>query len=647
MPLAVETLNENQRKAMSWNCGPLLVLSGPGSGKSRVLAHRVARILEGDAGASVLALTCSDKAAANLQERVNRLTVQWADRVRLRTFHSYAVDIVRQHSSHLGLRPDFSLLIHDEDRIAVLESVVTGLPDEGDPLPADRRNLLRFIDRLFAESYNGGGKAASLASLPTWASRLHRDYCEALVCENCLDFGSLLHFACRLLREKPGIARIVRLGWTHVCIDEFHDTNKAQYDFLRLIVPDRRHDLFVAGDDEQIVNQRNGANPVRLAQLRQDYDIDVVQFPENYQCPTSIIAFANRLIAHNVGKAPNELALKAPPTAEHRDKNVFRCRTFESSEQEATFIPRDIQCRKLAAADCVVLGRTAKLLERAVVGLTDAGFEASLMQRKTDFETPALNVLIEALRLANARHDREILRGLCVAWKKLSARTLEADAVAAAAALSGGDFLRAWADAASATVSDQFSAVVDRIRLDLVDALAFPAIIDWFLERGWESWSENSEQNIKDELGANAHLELADELKTWRSLHSDLIRKRGSGRMTLNAYLQQMYLVSKPPRPKPDAVRCIPVNGLNGMEFKHVYLIGMAQEVFPSFRALRRGVGSPEVEEERRICFAAITRAAGTLTLTCAETYCGYLKAPSQFLHEMGAKTVPLQDVCQ
>ena len=647
MSPAVETYNENQRKAVSWNCGPLLVLSGSGSGKTWVLARRVARILKEDADAWVLALTCSDRAVANLQERVNRLTGQRADRARLRTFRSLAVDILRQHSSHLGLHPNFSLLIHDEDRIAILENVVAGLPDEGDPLPMDRRNLLRFVDHLFAESYNGGGKAAALARLPTWASMLHRSYCEALVRENCLDFSSLPHFACRLLKEKPGVARLVRLGWTHVCVDEFHDANMAQYDFLRLIVPDRRHDLFVVGDDERIIHQWNGANPERLAQVRRDYDMDVVQFPQNYRCPTSIITFANRLIAHNVGRVSKELALEASLAAEHRDNDDFRCITFESPEQEAAFIPKDIQRRKLAATDCVVLGRNAKLLECAVSSLTDAGFGASLVQRKTDFETPALRVLVEALRSADARHDREILRRLCVAWKELSARTLEADAVAATAALSGGDFLRAWVDAASATASGRFRAAVDRIRSDLVDALAFPEIIDWFLEGGWESWSENSEQSTKDEPEAKFDLELAAELEIWRALHRDMGRKHGSGRMTLNIYLQQMHLISKPPRPKPAAVRCIPVNGLKGLEFKHVYLIGMAQGVFPSVRALRKGVGSQEVEEERRACFAAITRSERTLTLTRAKNYCGYSKAPSQFLHEMGAQSAPLPDVRQ
>ena len=641
---AVETLNENQRKAVSWNGGPLLVLAGLGAGKTRALALRIARTLEENADASVLALTNSDKAAADMRERVEQLTGQQVNRARFCTFFSFAADILRQHGSHLGLRPDFRLLIRDEDRIAILENVVAGLPDEGDPLPADRLNLLRFVDRLFAESYDGGKKASSLVRTPTWASALHRDYCMALVCGNSLDFGGLLHFACRLLKEKSAVARVVRLGCTHISVDEFQDTSKAQYDFLRLIAPESRRNLFVAGDANQIIYQLNGANPKRLAQFRQDYHMDIIQFPENYRCPASIIALANRMIAHNAKQVGKMIAPQTSLTEKHHENNSVRYRTFESPEQEAAYIPGDIRRRRLAAADCVVLGRTSRLLEGAVSGLTDAGFEASLVRQKTDFETPVVRVLFEALRLANARHDRDILRRLCVAWSELSARTLEANAVAAAAALSGGDFLRAWADAASATVSDRFRAMVDRIRSDLVDSLAFPEIVDWFLEEGWESWSADNEQRSGDEQGANAHQELADDLKIWRVLHGDMLREYGPGRMTLHAYLRQMYLNSKPPRRTPDAVRCMTVHDSTGLKFNHVYLIGMAQEVFPSVQALRKGAGSREVEEERRNCFMAVTRAERTLTLTRAENYDGCTKTPSQFLYEMGVHSVALQD---
>ena len=645
MTLALETLNGNQHKAVSWNDGPLLVLAGPGSGKTRVLAFRVARILEESDDASALALTFTNKAAAEMRERVEQLLGERADRAHLCTFHSFAVDILRQHGSHLGLRPDFSLLTQDEDRIAVLEDVAAGLSDEGDPLPTDRWNLLRFVDRLFAESYDGGEKAASLARIPTWASPLHRGYCEALVSANRLDFGSLLHFACRLLQEKPGVARLVRLGWTHVCVDEFQDTNKAQYDLLRRIAPERRHNLFVVGDDDQIIYQWNGANPDRLAQLRRDYDMAVVQLPECYRCPPSIIALANRLIAHNGSRVRNKLALKASCIAEHDDHNGIRYRTFASPEEEAAFIPGDIRSRGIAAADCVVLARTGKLLTGAVSGLIDAGFEAGLMRRKTDFESPAVCVLVEALRLSNARHDRDILRRLCVAWQELSDETLESDAVAAAAALSGGDFLRAWADAASASVSNCLRSVVDRIRADLVDSHAFPAIVDWFLEQGWRSWNGNDDRKGTGNQGSEDDRDLADELGTWRELHDDMLREYGPGGLTLNVYLQQMDLISKAPRPKPDAVRCMTVHGSKGLEFKHVYLIGMAQEVFPSFQALRKGARSREVEEERRNCFVAITRAERTLTLTRAQRYYGYSKEPSQFLDEMGAHPAPSQDV--
>ena len=233
---------------------------------------------------------------------------------------------------------------------------------------------------------------------------------------------------------------------------------------------------------------------------------------------------------------------------------------------------------------------------------------------------------METLRLANARHDRDILRRLCLAWDALVGKTLEFDAVSAAAALVGGDFLRAWVNEAQATDSKRAWRALERIRSDIVDSLAFPAVVEWFLEGGWKSWTGEDDEISREEV------------TTWQDLHGELTSEFRQENLTLNAYLQKMDLSSKTSRPRPDAIRCMTVHGSKGLEFKHVYLIGLAQEVFPSFHALRKGPDSKELEEERRNCFVAITRVQESLTITRSMQYYGYMKGPSQFLTEMGIK---------
>jgi DNA helicase II / ATP-dependent DNA helicase PcrA len=196
--------------------------------------------------------------------------------------------------------------------------------------------------------------------------------------------------------------------------------------------------------------------------------------------------------------------------------------------------------------------------------------------------------------------------------------------VAAAAALVGGDFLRAWVDAALAGAVDSHTALAERLRSSLVDRLEFAVLVDWFLTEGARALADADDQALETER------------QTWNEIHGDLVREHGEDALTLNVYLQHMDLASKGPRAEPNAVRCMTVHGAKGLEFKHVYLIGMAQEVFPSFQALRKGPESREVEEERRNCFVAITRVRETLTLTHARQYYGYAKAPSQFIAEMG-----------
>lgn len=300
----------------------------------------------------------------------------------------------------------------------------------------------------------------------------------------------------------------------------------------------------------------------------------------------------------------------------------MRHEVFRSLAAEERFVAQDIRERGLLPADCVVLARTNRLIHVATDGLRSAGQEAFVPQRKSEFDSPVLAVMVETLGLADSRHDRVVLRRICREWERLTGVVLEPHAVGAAAALAGGDFLRAWVDVAAAA-GDAGGDLVQRIRADLVDGLNFPGVVDWFLEEGWESASGDDLAELT-----------AEEVVTWETLHRDIIRQYGSG-VTLHGYLPHFDLSSKALTPGPKAVQCITIHRAKGFEFEHVYLIGVAQEVFPSYRALKRGWGGGEVEEERRSCFVAITRARETVTLTRAREYFGNGERASQSLGEM------------
>jgi DNA helicase-2/ATP-dependent DNA helicase PcrA len=611
-------LNENQRAAVNWNEGPLLVLAGPGSGKTLVLTLRAARLLQTNADASVLALTFTNKAADEMRERLDKLMEGRADQAHLCTFHSFAGDILRQHGSHVGIQPDFSLITIDEDRVAILAQVISNLQCDTSAVPSDRKNLLFLLDRLFAESYNGGREIASMIHTPPWLPQLFKDYCEVLQQSNRLDYGGLLHFARKLLLQSPGVARLTRLAWQYICVDEFQDTNRAQYDLLHLIIGGQDPNLFVVADEDQILYQWNGASPERLLALREDFGMKIVQLPENFRCPPVIIQLANNLIDHNQIRSESKEPLVARKTA--TDSPTLKVQMFDNEGAEAAMIPTVIKQAGWHIEDCVVLARSTKLLQRAARALSDSGFVPFVAQRKNEFECASVSWMHAILRLANARHDREFLRRVCVAWKAFTGAVIEVEDVEAAAVLNGGDFLRAWVNSVSAKVnSDEHYELLTRVSRDLVDRLTFVELLEWFWTQKW----------LNDDVES-------EEMKTWQDLHGALFREHSPENVTLHLYLQEMDLKSKAAARLPESIPCLTVHGAKGLEFKHVFLIGMADEVFPSYQAVKKGPDSPEIEEERRNCFVAITRVEETLNISWAGTYNGFHKNPSRFLEEMG-----------
>ncbi len=633
MALDLTTLNPNQQTAVAWEEGPLLVLAGPGSGKTNVLITRIARLIEEspEKRFRVLGLTFTTKAADEMRTRLDAMITSGRERVQLATFHSFAADVLRQHGSHVGFRPDFVILNQAADREAVLLDAIRECARQGIEVDDGDVKLLPFLDRLLdtcttSEEVRNRVRDPELADK---AAALFGQYRHELERTNRLDFPCLLAKAIELLESKPAVARLLRTTYTRVCVDEFQDTNYSQYRFLRAIVGTTPTDLFVVADDDQIIYQWNGASPEHLATLRAEYKMSVVQLPANYRCPPAVIDLANKLIQNNLSRSSDKQPLVAIKSA-HDDSSV-RLQRCDDMAGELAWVAADIASRKVSVqAKCVVLARTKKVLDAAVAALEAAGVTAALSTRKDEFESAPFRWLHSVLRLANARGDREQLRRACKAFYSIDGLDLRVEQVVASAAVTGGDLLRAWFDEALAkdTLSDLSREFLTQLRLRIVSRLDFQAFIQVALD-----WFRRLQTDDTTDQGGLGDVESEDTM--WRELVQSIGDRLGEG-MTLEALLQEMDLSPKVPPPPPNATRCLTIHGSKGLEFEHVYLVGLVEDQLPSFQAVKKGDESRELQEERRNCFVAITRAQESLTLTYAGTYSGWAKAPSRFLTEMG-----------
>ena len=614
MTLNLQDLNSNQREAVQWQDGPLLVLAGPGSGKTHVLTLRIARILSEtpDARFRVLGLTFTTKAADEMCARVTGLLGAETPRVRLATFHAFAADVLRLHGSYFGFKPDFRILARDEERYELLGAAIDA-SDARNHLPAaaNGKSIARAIDYVLREGYYGSDQAPEhLGTLKPWVQPVCSAYLRLLTESNYMDFGALLVYCLRLFRERPPLAAHYRSVYRFVCVDEYQDTNTVQDQLIQTLCPNSDANLFVVADDDQTIYQWNGADPRRLNELRSQYQMKTVQLPESYRCPPEVVSLANSLIRHNTDRA----ARKAPLTslAAGSPANNVVVHAFKDAVEEASWIAADIKARNRAPSECVVLARSAKLLQSAEEALHTAGLSPYLPQRKPEFESPLLCFVHSALRLDDRPGDMASLMRLCAAFRKLTGAQLSPDNIAAEAALRGGEsLLRAFVEAAPSTVD-----LVAAVRNDLVER---PSYRD-FVDRALESQDATCELTTR-------------EVGVWKELDRT-VRRNFGGDPTLSQFLQELDLRQKSPPARADDIQCLTIHLAKGKEFEHVYLMGLAQEQLPSYYAVRDG--GRAVEEERRNCFVAITRAERTLTLTYAHEYFGYAKEPSQFLGEMG-----------
>lgn len=621
-------LTTSQQEAVDCDDMAVLVLAGPGSGKTHILTRRIVRIIEESAERrfKILGLTFTNKAAIQMQERVESMVPAASGRIHLTTFHGFGASILRQHGSHVGIRPDFTILTQQTERMMVLKEAVKRA---GEPAYSATKSMLSLVTRLIEQDIRPEGVTKFLQDRHIEDARhvgsVYKNYRRLLVENNELDYGSLVAEALELLRTVPAVQNLINAVYPHVCVDEFQDTNLAQYRLLRGIVNPSTTRLFAVADDDQIIYQWNGADPDWLVSLRKDFGCRVLELPVSYRCPPEIVRIANSLIAHNASHDVGKAALLS-----HKQDGTecaVSVRVLDSGTEESDWIAGDIGRQSPERRrGCAVLGRNRAVLKSIVEGLKRRGIPCHLPVRKDEFVSEPMAWLHAMLRLANVRQSRDQLTRVCTLFFHLGGVRLAVDDVICDSLVDDGHHLRAWLRVAlRQQLNDQTRSFLEEAVPYLVDRLDFRTFVrqsfEWFM------------QLPADVTGTE---EYRDEKKAWDLLVMHTDNKIGRDQVTLATLLQEIDLQPKTTPALQDSIPCYTVHASKGLEFDHVYLAGLVEGEMPDRRAMAKGDNSAEMQEERRICFVAITRARQRLTLTYARRMFGRQPPPSRFLTEMG-----------
>ena len=430
------------------------------------------------------------------------------------------------------------------------------------------------------------------------------------------------------MRERPRVSKQLRTVYRYICVDEFQDTNVAQFRMLRAIAPDKDANVFIVGDDDQVIYQWNGASPRRVKELEQHYDLTTIQLPENYRCPPEVVALANALIVHNGERSPDKkplLSMKAGTGA-----NPIELLSFDDDQKEASGIAERVAARLQSGtcpSDIVVLARATKLLERVQQALGALSVPSHVQRRKSQFESAPLRFVVAALKLALVRSDEDLAATVTKALSDCVEQDASGEDLAGFSAALNGDQLEALGAlvaASDAVPQELHQAVASLVHGQYAQFIQLALAYFDAVERAGQS--DGNEQ----------YAEYATERTVWRSILREIGGEDDAYSLSLGQFLQELALANKTPEAPSNVVRCLTVHSSKGLEFQHVYLVGMAEDQLPSFQSKKAGDDSREMQEERRNCFVAITRAVETLTMSYGQRYNGWRKQPSRFLFEMG-----------
>jgi DNA helicase II / ATP-dependent DNA helicase PcrA len=628
----LQTLNPEQREAAEHFEGPLLVLAGAGSGKTRVLTTRVAHLVEefGVAPDSVLALTFTNKAAGEMRERVRSLLGRDPAGMWVGTFHAIGARMLRRDATRLGWSPSY--LIYDADDSERLIRRILKEELQLDPKRWSPKAVKAAISAAKNELQGPETfQAQAVDVFSRTVGQVYERYARALRDANAFDFDDLLVKPVELMRSHPAILERYRRRFSFVMVDEYQDTNRAQYAFLTLIAGDRAN-LFVVGDDDQSIYGWRGADIRNILDFEKDFpDARVVRLEENYRSTQRILDAANRVISQNVQRKGKTLR-----TANQEGERLTMVESADESD-EAEWITTEIRTRlagdpQLAPRHMVVLYRTnaqSRALEEA---LRREGMPYRVVGGQRFYERREVKDVLAYLRLvANPADDEAFLRIVNVPRRGIGdtsvarlaehARAIGKPLLAAAARAAEIDSLRGAAARALPDLAEmirKYAALADQgISLDEVLRMLVKesGLVQALEEEGPEGDERvaNVEELVAGAADLQARLDSGDP-----ELALELETEEGQpAARAVDLFLAHVALVTDIDQhdATADAVSLMTLHNAKGLEFPVVFLAGMEDGLFP----LSRTYDEPDqLEEERRLFYVGITRAERKLYLTFA-----------------------------
>lgn len=621
----LEELNERQKEAVLYNEGPLLIIAGAGAGKTKTLTSKIAYLIEEEKvnPYSILAITFTNKAAKEMKDRLFLLIGDNAKKATVSTFHSFGLRVLRDNATRLGYDRNF-VIMDSDDSLTVVKKIIK---DMGyDPKIYSPRAIRNKISSCKNEMTTPSMyEKYALSDYEKVVCEIYRRYEEKLFKNNSVDFDDLLLLPIKLFKENKDILDNYQNYYKYILIDEYQDTNEAQY-ILTKLLSEKNRLLTCVGDDSQSIYSFRGANYKNILNFEKDYkDAKTILLEQNYRSTTKILDAANDVIKHNKLRKDKNLW-----TIRGEGENIKYYRAYNEKE-EAAYVIRKIKelvNRGVKYEDIAILYRTNAQSRVVEEELLKDNLPYSVVGSFYFYSRREIKDLIAYLRLIhNSKDNVSLLRVINSPKRGIGLKTIEKltekadkEDISIYEAIDSGKEL-------------EFKKIIEKLK-EIKEELTLTELIDKVLDASGMREELESEKTLDSEI----RLENLEEFKSITKAFEER-----EGLVSLEEFLLEISLISdvEEYRDDPNRISLMTVHSVKGLEFKYVFVIGLEEGIFPHINSLME---TSELEEERRLMYVAITRAKDDLYLVNARrrTLFGndQINPPSRFISEISSDLI-------